>query len=84
MDFKNKFRNNFFVFCGAETKDLILEDQEGCIGECEAFDYLGVKRDKEDRQEKANKNRINKDRGIREMLNDVMGNRQISRKNNLK
>jgi hypothetical protein len=29
--------------CGAETKDLILEDQKGCIRGCEEFNYLGVK-----------------------------------------
>ena len=36
--------------CGAETKDLILEDQKCCIRGCEEFKYLGVKIDKEDRQ----------------------------------
>ena len=35
---------------GAETKDLILEDQIGCIRGCEEFKYLGVKIDTEDRQ----------------------------------
>ena len=36
--------------CVAETKNLILEDQKGCIRECEEFEYLGVKIDKEDRK----------------------------------
>ena len=31
--------------CGAENKDLILEDQKGCIRGCEEFMYLGVKTD---------------------------------------
>jgi hypothetical protein len=30
------------VGCGVETKDLILEDQKGCIRRCEEFKYLGV------------------------------------------
>ena len=34
--------------CGAETKDLILEDQKGCIIGYEEFKYLGVEIDKED------------------------------------
>ena len=34
----------------AETKDLILEDQKGCIRGCEEFQYLRVKMN-EDRQE---------------------------------
>ena len=37
--------------CGAETKDLVLEDQKGCIRGCEEFKYLGVKIDQEDKQE---------------------------------
>ena len=28
--------------CGAETKDLILENLKGCIRGCEEFNYLGV------------------------------------------
>ena len=36
---------------GAETKDLILEDQIGCIRGYEEFKYLGVKICKEDQQE---------------------------------
>ena len=50
--------------CGAETKDLILEDQKGCIRGREEFKYLGVKIDKEDRQENDIKNRINKGRAV--------------------
>ena len=53
----------FNVDCGAETKDLILEDLKGCIRGCEEFKYLGVKVDKEDRQENYIKNRINKPPG---------------------
>ena len=50
--------------CGAETKDLILEDQKGCIARCEEFKYLGVNIGKEDRQENI-KNRVLRGRGIR-------------------
>ena len=32
--------------CGAETKDLILEDRNGCIRGCKEFEYLGVNTDK--------------------------------------
>ena len=60
MGFENQFRENFYVDCGAETKDLIIEDQKGCIRGCEEFKYLGVKIDKEDRQENYIKNSINK------------------------
>ena len=28
--------------CGAETKDLILEDQKGCFRGWDEFNYLGV------------------------------------------
>ena len=65
--------------CGAETKDLISEDQKGCIRGCEKFNYLGVKIDKEDRQENYIMNRINKGRAITAKLNDGMWNRQITR-----
>ena len=41
------------------------------------------KLDKEDRQENYIKNRINKGRAIIAMLNSVMWNRQITRKNKL-
>ena len=37
--------------CGADTKDLILEHHKGCIRGFEEFKYLGVKINKEDRQE---------------------------------
>ena len=66
--------------CGAETKDLILEDQEGCIRGCEEFKYLGVNIDKEDRQEDYIKKRINKGRKVTAMLNSVLWNRQITRR----
>ena len=72
--------------CGAETKDLTLDDQKGCIRECEEFKYLGVKIDKENdienRQGNYIKNRINKGRAIAAMLNSVLWNRQITRKKN--
>ena len=54
--------------CGAETKDLILEDQICCIRGCEEFKYLGVKIDKEDRQENYIKNRINRRKVVTGML----------------
>ena len=55
--------------CVAETKDLVLEDQKGCIRGYEEFKYLGVTIDKEDRQENHIKNRINKDRAVIAILN---------------
>ena len=58
MGFKNEFKK-LFIFtweCGTETKDIILEDQKGCIRGCEEFEYLGIKIDKEHRQGN-NKNR---------------------------
>ena len=36
---------------GFKTEDLILEDRKGFIKGYEEFDYLGVRIDKEDRQE---------------------------------
>ena len=69
--------------CGAETKDLILEDQTGCIRGCEECKYLGVKIDKEYREENDIKNRINKGRAATAMLNSVLSNRQITRKSKL-
>ena len=72
----------FYVGCGAETKDLILEDQKGCIREYEEFKYLGVKIYKEDKQKNYIKNCINKGRAITALLNGVW-NRQITRKNKL-
>ena len=61
---------------GAETTDLILEDQKYCIRGSEEFKYLGVKIEKEGRQENNIKNRINKDRGITQLLNNILRNRQ--------
>ena len=61
-----------YVGCGAETKDLILEDQKGYIRGCEEFKYLGVQIDKEERQENYIKNRINKGRAVTAMLNSVL------------
>ena len=48
---KTNLEKTFYMGCGAETKNVILEDQKGCIRGCEEFKYLGVKIDKEDRQE---------------------------------
>ena len=59
-----------------------MEDQKVCIRGCEEFKYLGVKIDKEDRQEDDIKNGINKGRAITAMLNSVKWNRQITRKKN--
>ena len=56
--------------CGAETKDLRLEDHKDHKG-CEE---LGAKIDKEDRQENYIKNRINKGRAITAMVNGVLCN----------
>ena len=44
---------------------------------------MGVKIDKEDRQENNIKNRINKGRAITAMLNSLLWNRQATRKNKL-
>ena len=70
--------------CGADTKDILLEDQNGCFRRCEEFKYLGVKIDKEDKQKNDIKNRINKGRTITPMLNSVLWNKQITRKNKLR
>ena len=59
--------------CGAKTKDLMLEDQNGCIKGCGEFMYLGVKIDKEDGQENYIKNRVNKGRATITMLNGIHG-----------
>ena len=61
--------------CGAETKDLILEDQKGCIRGCEEFKYMWVKIDKEEIQENYIKNRNNKGRAATAMLNSLLWNR---------
>ena len=53
-------------------KNLILEDQKGCIRECEEFKYLRVKTDKGDRQANYIKKKINKGRAITAMLNSVL------------
>ena len=39
-----------------------MEVQKGCIKGCEEFEYIGIKIDKEDRQENYIKNKINKGR----------------------
>ena len=83
MVFGNKFRKTSYIGCGAETIDIVLEDQKGCIRGCEEFKYLGVNIDKEDRQEDNIKNRINKGRAVTAMLNNVVWNRQVTRKNKL-
>ena len=61
---KITLEKTFYMGCAAETKDLILEDQKGGIRGCKEFKYLGVKVDKEDRQENDTKNRINKGRAV--------------------
>ena len=48
---KINLERTFYMVCGAEIKDLILEDQKCCIRGCKEFKYLGVKIYKEDRQE---------------------------------
>jgi hypothetical protein len=68
--------------CGAESKDLILEDQNLCIRGCEEFKYLGVKIDKDNRKDDI-KNKINKGRAVTAMLSSVLWNRQITIKNKL-
>ena len=60
------------MVCGAENKDLILEDQKVCVRGREEFVYLWVKIDKEDREENYIKNRINKGRVITEIMNGVL------------
>jgi hypothetical protein len=55
-----------------------LEDQEYCIRGCEEFKYVGVKIDKEDRQENHIKNKVDKVRAITATLNSVLWNRQIT------
>ena len=50
-DLKVNLDKTFYMGFGIETEDLILEDQKGFIKVCEEFDYLGVRIDKEDRQE---------------------------------
>ena len=69
----------FYMGCGNKTEDLILEDQKGFIKGCEEFDYLGVRIDKEDRQESDIKNRINKVRATIAMLNSILWDRNITK-----
>ena len=83
MELKINLEKTFYVGYGAETKDLILEDQKDCIRGCEEFKYLGVKIDKENRQQNDIKNRINRGRAITAMLNSVLWKRQVTRKNKL-
>ena len=79
---KINLEKTFNMGCGAKTKDLILEDQKACIRGCEEFKYLRLKIPKEDRQ-KYIKNRINNGRAVTAMLNSVLWNRKITRKNKL-
>ena len=69
MGVENKFRKALYMGCGAETKHLKV-----CIRRYEEFKYLGVKIDKEHRQEDGIKNRINKGRAVRAILNSVLWN----------
>ena len=71
MGFQNTFIKNFYMGCGTETKYVILEDRKHCIKECKKFEFLGVKLDKEDRQENYILKIINKGREITRLLNDV-------------
>ena len=59
--------------------DLNLENQKGFIKGREEFDYLGVRIDKEDRQESDIKNRINKGRAKIAMLNSILWDRNITK-----
>ena len=62
----------------------MLEDQKGCIRGCEEFQYLGVKIDKQDRQENYIKSIINEGRAMTAMMNDVLWNSQITKESKLK
>ena len=64
--------------CGAGSKHLMLEVWKGCNGGCKEYECLGVKINEDDI-----KNRINKGRAITSMLNSVLWNTQITRKNML-
>ena len=66
---------NFLYGLWCRHQRLMLEDQKGYITGFEEFKYLGVKTDKENRQENDIKNRINKARAITAMLNSVLRNR---------
>jgi hypothetical protein len=76
LTLKIKLEKNCYLSCGAETKDLLLEDQKGYIRGCEEFEYLRVKKD--DRLEDI-KNWNNKARVITAILIDVLWNRNIIR-----
>ena len=69
----------FYMGCGIKTEYLILEDQKGSIKGCEEFDYLGVRIDKEDRQDSDIKNTINKGRATIAMLNSILWDRNITK-----
>jgi hypothetical protein len=74
---------HIYIYIHMWSRNQRLEDQKGCIRECEEFKYLGVKIDKENRQENDTRNKINKGREITVMLNSVLWSRKISRKNKL-
>ena len=59
------------ICCGAETKDLIVENRKSCLRRCEEFECLLVKIGKEDKQENI-RNRIDKGRAITAMLSYVL------------
>ena len=63
-----------FFFRGAQTKDLMFENQKACIRRCGEFECLEVKLDKEDRKEIDIKNIINKGRAITAILNSDLWN----------
>ena len=64
QELENKFTKKFYFSQGAEIKELILEDQKGCITGWKEFEYLGVKIDIEGREESYIKNRFNKSRTV--------------------
>ena len=43
LGFENKLRKTFYMGCGAEIKDLILEVQKSCIIGQGEFEYFGGK-----------------------------------------
>ena len=67
---KINLKRTLYVGCGAEPKYLlILKNQKGRIRGYEELEYLGVKIDKEGRQENDINNRNNKGRAVTGMLN---------------
>ena len=83
MGFENKFRKikNFVdELWGRYKRFNIGRSKKGCLVGCEEFKYLGLKIDKEDRQENNVKNRINKGRAITSMLWNI----HLTRKRNYK